>query len=184
MHVTKDIADFAARTDYEDLPLFVVQETKRLLLDTMGCAIGGLSTQKGKIAIHLARSLGGPAEATILGTGDKVSGASSAFAAGELINALDYEALLSPPDHATPYVLPAPLAIGETKRVSGKELIIATAVAHELATRIGSSLIFGRRFAVELPERGVVMSLPTPPEQRLGAGCSVCLQTKLLMPWE
>jgi len=48
------------------------------------------------------------------------------------------------------------------KRVSGKELIIATAVAHELATRIGSCLIFGRRFAVELPERGVVISLPTP----------------------
>ena len=162
MHVTKDVADFVAKTDYEDLPLFIVQETKRLLLDTIGCAIGGLRTQKGKIAIHLARSLGGPAEATILGTGHKVSGVSSAFAAGELINALDYEALLSPPDHATPYVLPAPLAIGEMKRVSGKELIIATAVAHELATRIGSSLIFGRRFAVELPEREVVMSLPTP----------------------
>ena len=162
MHVTKDIADFAAKTDYEDLPLFAVRETKRLLLDTMGCAIGGLRTQKGKTAIHLARSFGGRAEATILGTGDKVSGASSAFAIGELINALDYEALLSPPDHATPYVLPAPLAIGEMKRVSGKELIIATAVAHELATRIGSSLIFGRRFAVELPKGGVVMSLPTP----------------------
>ena len=162
MHVTKDVADFAAKTDYEDLPPYVVQETKRLLLDTMGCAIGGLVTQKGKIAILLAQSLGGPAEATILGTSDKVSGASSAFAAGELINALDYEALLCPPDHATPYVLPAPLAIGEMKRVSGKELIIATAVAHELATRIGSCLIFGRRFAVELPERGVVMSLPTP----------------------
>ncbi|UCG66603.1 MAG: MmgE/PrpD family protein [Deltaproteobacteria bacterium] len=162
MQVTKDIADFAVKTNYEDLPPYAVRETKRLLLDTMGCAIGGLSTQKGKIAIDLARLLKGPAEATILGTGDKVSGASSAFAAGELINALDYEALLSPPDHATPYVLPAPLAIGEMKRVSGKELIIATAVAHELATRIGSSLIFGRRFAVELPERGAVMSLPTP----------------------
>ncbi|MBW2341895.1 MAG: MmgE/PrpD family protein [Deltaproteobacteria bacterium] len=162
MHVTKHIADFAAKTNYEHLPLFVVRETKRLLLDTVGCAIGGVRTQKGKTAIHLAHSLGGPAEATILGTGDKVSGASSAFAAGELINALDYEALLSPPDHVTPYVLPAPLAIGKTKRVSGKELIIATAVAHELATRIGSSLIFGRRFAVELPERGMAMSLPTP----------------------
>jgi len=104
MQVTEDIAEFAARIHYEDLPQYVTQETKRLLLDTMGCAIGGVRTQKGKTSIHLARALGGPAEATILGTGDKVSGASSAFAAGELINALDYEALLSPPDHATPYV--------------------------------------------------------------------------------
>ncbi len=162
MQVTKNVADFAAKTAYEDLPLHAVRETKRLLLDTLGCALGGVTTQKGKIAIRLARLLGGPAEVTILGTGYRVSGASSAFAIGELTNALDYEALLSPPDHATPYVLPASLAIGEMKRVSGKELIMATAIAHEIATRIASSLIFGRRFAVEVPERGIVMRLPTP----------------------
>lgn len=162
MHVTRDIAEFAVNTQYEDLPLFVVREIKRLLLDTIGCALGAIHTQKGKIAIKVARSLGGPAQVSLLGTNEKVSAASSAFATGELVNALDYEALLSPPDHATPYVLAAPLAIGEMKRVSGRELIMATAVSHELATRIGSSLVFGRRFAVEVPEKEMVISLPTP----------------------
>jgi 2-methylcitrate dehydratase PrpD len=63
IQVTEDLADFAAGIHYKDLPQYVTQETKRLLLDTMGCAIGGVKTQKGKISIHLARALGGPAQA-------------------------------------------------------------------------------------------------------------------------
>lgn len=162
MTITGEIARVATEVKYEDLPREVVTETKRLILDSLGCALGGLRTDKGKIAVRLAKCLGGPSEATIVGTGDKVSVAASSLASGELINALDYEPLLSPPDHATPYVIAAPLAIGEMKRMPGKELIVATALAHELATRVGSSLIFGDRFAVELPERGVAMSLPSP----------------------
>jgi 2-methylcitrate dehydratase PrpD len=162
MSITGDVAEFVKNVHYNDLPSRVVQETKRLFLDSMGCALGGIKTQKGEIAMQLARSLGGPAEASLLGVREKVSAASSAFATGELLNALDYEALLSPPDHATPYVMAAPLALGEMNKASGSELIVALAVAHELATRIGSSLVFGKRFAVELPERGMAMSLPTP----------------------
>jgi 2-methylcitrate dehydratase PrpD len=162
MNVTMNISEFTANTHFDDLPSFVVDETKRLLLDTIGCALGGVHTRKGEIAIQVARTLGGTEQSSLLGTHEKVSVASSSFATGELMNALDYEALLSPPDHATPYVLPALLAIGEMRGVSGRELIVATAVAHELATRIGSSLIFGHRFAVELPDKGMAMSLPTP----------------------
>lgn len=162
MGVTEKCAYFAAKTAFDDLPSAVVEETKRLLLDTLGCAIGGIRTEKGEIALKLARALGGPADASLFGSCDKVSVVSSAFATGELMNALDYEALLSPPDHATPYVLAAPLAVGEMKRVSGRELIVSAAIAHELATRLGSSLVFGNRFAVKLPERGIAMSLPTP----------------------
>ena len=161
MSTTRALADFVARTEFDQLPPFVVMETKRLLLDTIGCAIGGVHTEKGRLAIKLAETLGGPPETSLFGTNQKVSAASSAYATGELMNALDYEALLSPPEHATPYVLAAPLAVGEMKGISGKECILATALAHELATRFGSSLLFGKRFNVELPERGIALSIPT-----------------------
>ena len=162
MSVTAEIARFAAEIQYKNLPPFVVLETKKLLLDSIGCAIGGIKSQKGEIAIRLARVLGGQAESGLWGTSDKVGAASSAYAIGELMNALDYEPLLSPPAHATPYVLAAPLAIGEMKKASGRELIVAAAIAHEVATRIASAMVFGRRFSVELVERGIAMSLPTP----------------------
>ncbi|MCJ7593982.1 MAG: MmgE/PrpD family protein [Desulfobacterales bacterium] len=162
MNIIQEVASFVKTIRYEDIPPAVVHETKRLILDSLGCAVGGISTKKGEIALRLAQSLGGPPDASLLGIGGKVSATSSAFAAGELMNALDYEALLSPPAHATPYVLAAPLAIGEWKKVPGSEFIVAAAVAHELSTRLAASLDFGPRFAVRLPERGLSMSMPTP----------------------
>ncbi|MBN2126436.1 MAG: MmgE/PrpD family protein, partial [Deltaproteobacteria bacterium] len=162
MSVTQDIARFSADISYEDLPGEAVRECRRLLLDTLGCALGGLLTEKGRIGLRLAHALGGPPESTLLGGAVKGSVAAASYLGGELMNALDYESLLSPPDHVTPYVLAAPLAVAEMKRVSGKELLTAIALSHELTTRIGSSLLFGNRFAVELPERGITMGLPTP----------------------
>jgi 2-methylcitrate dehydratase PrpD len=162
MSITREFAKFAAESSYDKLPSSVVRETKRLILDSVGCALGGLGTRKGEYALALARALGGPPEAGLLGTDEKVSVAAAAYATGELMNALDYEALLSPPDHATPYVLAALLAMGEVKGVSGKECIAASAIAHEITTRIAASLIFGSRFSVELPEKGLAMGLPTP----------------------
>jgi len=160
--VTGQLAEFVADLNYGGLPKTVVTEGKRLLLDTIGCIIGGIGTEKGDIAIKMAQYLGGPSEVSIPGRSEKVSTASAAYVIGELINALDYDALLSPPDHATPYALAAPLAVGQARGLSGRELIVATCIAHELAIRIYSGLVFGRRFNVELPEKGLVLTLPTP----------------------
>jgi 2-methylcitrate dehydratase PrpD len=162
MTVTRELARFASEVSYEGLPASVVRQTKRVILDSVGCALGGLATKKGDYAVALARSLGGPPEASLMGTKEKVSVSAAAYATGELMNALDYEALLSPPDHATPYVLAALLAMAEKKGASGKDCIVAGAAAHEITTRIASGLVFGSRFAVEIPDRGVVMGLPTP----------------------
>lgn len=160
--ITRNLAGFAFKTRYEDLPGPVIREAKKILLDTIGCAVGGIATKKGGLALRMARMLAGPPQASLLGTGEKVSVSASAYATGEWMNALDYEALLCPPDHATPYILAAILAAGEAESASGREIIVATAVAHEMALRIGAGLVFGSRFNVELPERRVSMSLPTP----------------------
>jgi 2-methylcitrate dehydratase PrpD len=62
-----------AETRYEDLPKDAVHETKRVLLDSVGVALGSLSTERGRIALAYARHIGGPPEATILGAWDKVA---------------------------------------------------------------------------------------------------------------
>ena len=55
------------------------------------------------------------------------------------MNALDWCAL-QPPAHTTPYVIPPAMAMAEIHRSSGKELIAALAVAHEMACRVADSL--------------------------------------------
>jgi 2-methylcitrate dehydratase PrpD len=87
----------------------------------------------------MARQIGGRPEATILGTGDRVAAPIAAFANAETMHALDYCPLL-PPNHITALVTPAPLALAEARAASGKDLILAIALAHEIASRVGQSL--------------------------------------------
>ncbi|KPK29677.1 MAG: hypothetical protein AMK69_05815 [Nitrospira bacterium SG8_3] len=166
--ITGEIARFAETISYDALPSRVIDETRRLILDSTGCAIGGVTTEKGRIGIRFGESLSERGDTTILGHAKKVHPFSSAFANGELMNALDYESLLAPPEHLTPYVMPACLASAEMNAVSGKALILSIAIAHEITTRLSESLVFGNRFSVELPEKGVALALPTP-------GYGICL---------
>ena len=138
-NVTQQLASFVTATRFEDLPREVVHETKRILLDIFGCAIGSVDLAKGRIAVEFARAAGGAGEASILGTRHRVAATNAAFANGELMHALDYCPLL-PPNHITALVTPAPLALAEATGASGKILITAVALAHEVASRVGVSL--------------------------------------------
>lgn len=135
--LTKELVGFVTETKFDDLPGKVVHETKRVFLDSIGCAIAATHsapTRRGKICTELAHRLGGPPESTILGTSTKVSCINAAFANGELINALDYDALFGV--HIPPFVIPAPLALAESTSASGKDLILSIALGHEVARRL------------------------------------------------
>jgi len=138
-NITETLAKFSAELKYEDVPENVVHEIKRLLLDLTGLALGSLELDKGRIAVELARKIGGKPEATILGTGEKVSAQEAAFANGELMHSMDYNAIL-PPMYIGPFVTPATLAIAESRKASGKTFILALTLANEMASRIGVSL--------------------------------------------
>jgi 2-methylcitrate dehydratase PrpD len=138
------LAGFTSETQFSDIPPAVVEESKRVLLDSVGCALGGIDHPKGRIGIDYGRIVGGSGgDATIIGTADRVSVFGAAFANGELINALDFDAVL-PPGHVSPYVLPAALAVAESERSTGKELITAIAVSHEMSYRFGKSMDWTR----------------------------------------
>ncbi|MFD6349612.1 MmgE/PrpD family protein [Streptomyces roseolus] len=140
------LAAFTADSDFDRLPADVVEESKRIILDSLGCALGAVDEPKGRIGIEYGRMTGGAGgDATIIGTGDRVSVFGAAFANGELINTLDADAVL-PPGHVTPYVLPGAMAVGESLGASGKDVITAVAVAHEMSYRIGKAMDYLRDF--------------------------------------
>ena len=51
---------------YQDLPAEVIHEAKRLILDSLACALGGYRSEPSSIARRVARELGGNAEATVI----------------------------------------------------------------------------------------------------------------------
>jgi len=71
--------------------------------------------------------------------GDKVSVHGAAFANGELISTLDMDAVL-PPGHVSPYVMPAAFAMAESLCSSGRGVITAMALAHEMSNRFGKAM--------------------------------------------
>jgi 2-methylcitrate dehydratase PrpD len=138
-NLTEELARFVTETRWEQLPEPVVKEARLLMLDSIGCALGGITTDPGKMVITLARRLGGPEESSIIGTGYKVSCSNAAFANGQLINTLDFDGF-TPGSHTPAYILPPALAIAESKNASGKDLILAMTIGFELAGRISGAM--------------------------------------------
>jgi 2-methylcitrate dehydratase PrpD len=129
--ISNELVNFIVKTEYMDLPPDVIHEAKRSLLDALGCAIAGIAADKGKIAVSVAKRLGGPKESSIIGIGDRVSCANAAMANGELINSLDFDAI----PHVHPFAIPPALAMAETLNASGKDLILSSVLAQEIGKR-------------------------------------------------
>ena len=135
--LVQQLADFTLDTSLERLPDEVVHESKRLLLDSIGCAVAGIDELKGRAAIRYAKTVGGTdPSATVIGTGDRVSLQGAAYANAELINTLDMDAVL-PPGHVSPYVMPGAMAAAEVYKQPGRRLIEAIAASHEMSFRLG-----------------------------------------------
>ncbi len=133
----EEIANFTIDTSFADLPADLVHQTKRLLLDSFGCALAGVTSEKGQWALNYARLLFAGEQAHVLGFGDRLSLMGAAFVNAELINGLDYDAAGR---HVPPFVIPAALAAAEKKNVSGADFILSCVIAHEISIRIGNAL--------------------------------------------
>jgi len=137
--MTAELARFALGLEWRALPASIVRETRLILLDSIGCALGAASTDKGRMNVALARKLGGPPDASIIGMGGKVACTNAALANGELILTLDFSNIVGG-GHDGAYVIPAVLATAESSGASGRELIMSTAVGLEIAARLARAL--------------------------------------------
>ena len=175
--LTRRVAEFSATLGYEDLPPPVVAHVKRIVLDSLGTALAASTLGAGCAeVVALARSLGGNAESTILGSSAKVSALHAAFANGALTHALNYDPIGPEVGHVGVACLPAVLAVAQRQRLSGKEFITAAAVAAEVTARVTAAIArTGRRpserfLAGQLlgyfgAAAGAASALRLPPEQ-------------------
>ena len=84
------LSDYAAALSCNDLPAEVVHHAKRLLIDTLGCAIGGYPSAPSKMARALAATVMSQQPATVLGSGQQTSLELATFANGVMMRYLDY----------------------------------------------------------------------------------------------
>lgn len=138
--VTRTLARFASRTRYDDLPPEAVDAAKRALLDTLACAIAGADEPTTRIALDVARELGGHEQATAIGSGARLSVAQAALVNGVAAHALDYDDVnYSLRGHPSAPVLPAVLALAEHRGASGAEALAAFVIGFEVECKLGRS---------------------------------------------
>jgi MmgE/PrpD N-terminal domain len=89
MTATGALARFTSGLSLDDVPQPVVRAVKRLLLDHLGCTLGGSRTPLARAAG--AATADGGRGATVLGTRQRAAPGPAAFANAMAANALDYD---------------------------------------------------------------------------------------------
>ncbi len=130
------LADYACALRFDDLSPAVVHEVKRRVLDSLGCALGAWGEEPCVVARKVASEFSAKQGATIIGTNHKAPPDWTAFADGCAIRYFDYNDtyLSKEPAHPSDNISAA-LAMAESVRATGSDLITAIALAYEVQCR-------------------------------------------------
>ncbi len=136
-NLLEEIADYAISLRCEDIPTEAVELAKMIVFDSIGTGLGGYQRALGKKAVDYAKSMMAGAEATLLGSGQRVSLEGAAFANAVMVKILGMDDSHRSAGHIASQVVPAVLAVGEAFHSSGEELILAIVAAYDFAVRVG-----------------------------------------------
>ena len=127
------LCDYALKLSYRDLPQEVIRRTKHIVMDTVGCALGGAESPPAKIARAAASEITSASPSTVLISGQKTSPDLAAFANGVMIRYLDFNDTYagSPTCHPSDLLAPV-LAVVDARNGSGKDVILGTVLGYEV----------------------------------------------------
>src|SRR5919106_4241929 len=143
------MADYVFSLQYDSIPAEVMAAARRHLADSMACALGAYNTAAAQAVRKYAIGKGGRAEATILGTDQKVPAGLAALVNGTMVRYLDANDIFvlsrgGPSGHFSDGT-PALLALAEKYERSGEELLICLVASYELQGALAESVNFWER---------------------------------------
>jgi len=137
MRVTALLAEFIAKSRWEDCPPAAVEAARRAIVDCLGVMLAGSAEPAARIVQAVARAEGGAPLSTVVGTGRRTGAVWAALANGTAAHALDFDdtnfAMLG---HPSAPVLSAALAAGELALANGRELVHAFLLGFEVETTL------------------------------------------------
>jgi len=134
--LTREICSIIHATTYESLGDECVHRVKQAIKEGIAVALAGSREQPVTILTEHLLALGGLPQASIWGTGRKVSVVQAAYVNSVATHVLDFEPMWSPPTHAVSPTVPVAFALAELHQLSGKQLITAVAKGLEIQGRL------------------------------------------------
>ncbi len=140
-NATRDLASFAARLNFEDIPREVVERIKDCVLDSIGCCLHGATLPWTRKVQELALAEHAAPVASIFGGGGKTSPSLAALVNGTAGHAFELddihkESIVHPGSLAMPVAMALAEAAG---KASGQDLITAMVAGYEVGTRVGNA---------------------------------------------
>src|SRR5262245_10739009 len=141
MEVTRTLARFIVEHRYEAIPEKVRREAARSFLNWLGCAVGACRHDTVERALAALAEFSGPAQATVLGRGERVDALLAAFLNGTSSHVFDFDDThLKTVIHPSGPVAAAILALAEKTPVTGADFLHALILGVETECRIGNAV--------------------------------------------
>jgi len=137
LNLAEQLADYVHSTNYQDIPENVVHETKKRIVDSLGCAIGAFNADPVKISRKVAEAARDSQGSTLFGTRKKTTPDLAAFVNGIMVRYFDYNDtyLSKEPAHPSDNIGPC-FSMAESERGTGKDLLLSIILAYEIQCRL------------------------------------------------
>jgi 2-methylcitrate dehydratase PrpD len=141
--ILEQLGGWLAATRFDELNHRVLTTAKHAILDCIGVTLAAARTPLADVVRETVPTTQGEGTASILGTGLRAAPDAAAFANGAIGHVLDFDDVShTMGGHPTVSVLPAALAIAESRHRSGAELLLGYAVGVEIETAIAHGVNF------------------------------------------
>ncbi|MEV6639154.1 MmgE/PrpD family protein [Amycolatopsis sp. NPDC051371] len=136
--IVQQLAAFATSVRAKGLPPELRDDAARRVLDVLGNSLAATSERPAAAVGALVQEWGGTGRATAIGTGDRLPEPSAALLNGTLAHSLDFDDTHLPSVlHPSASVVPAALAVAESRGATGAQLLDAIGVGVEITVRLG-----------------------------------------------
>src|SRR5688572_10400390 len=139
LSISRTIATFSVETDFDSLPLEVIDRAKLFLLDAVGIGLASTQYELGRISsAALTELAGGSGTSAVIGESERLPLRDAVLLNGLLVHGLDFDD--THPEgvvHASASAVPTALGVGEQRRSSGKDVITAYVIGLEVVSRLG-----------------------------------------------
>ena len=131
------LADWAGMLSAEDVPETVRKTLGRVVLDAGGLMVAARHAGYVRACVESSEAAGGTQTATAIGHAGRFTPGDAALISGTAAHGEDFDDTFEgTPVHVGAVLVPALLAIGETEKLSGSDILRGFAVGGEIACRM------------------------------------------------
>ncbi len=137
MTVAEELSRYVSSVKYGDIPESIIHESKKRIIDALGCGIGAFNAEPVKFSRKIAEKARVEDGSTLLGTRKKSMPDMASFVNGIMVRYFDYNDtyLSREPAHPSDN-LGACLSVANSEGASGKDLLLSLALAFEIQCRL------------------------------------------------